>query len=219
MPSTLTGLLIFVALLVPGFVHYTWRRRTVPLRPDSTLVETANLVTVSLLANVLALGLFGIGRAVRPNVFLDPRELIRSPGEFIADNLLAASITGVGLLVTAVGIAWAIAARVRPISKVASWFTPAIVDAPGWFHVFESATPEQYVHVGCTLAEGGYISGIVDWYSTEVEESDHRSLVLAPPFHRVTGEGEVETSAVERIVLSARDIRVMEVTYLTSLEW
>jgi hypothetical protein len=69
------------------------------------------------------------------------------------------------------------------------------------------------------MAEGGYISGIVDWYSTETEESDSRSLVLAPPFHRVTNEGEVDTSRVERMVLSARDIRVMEVTYLTTLEW
>lgn len=219
MPSTLAGLLIFVALLLPGFLHYTWRRREVPLRPESPLAETANLVTVSLVADALAVSLFAVGRIFLPDLLLDPREVLRSPGDFLVENLTTATVTGAALLLVAAVIAWAVAARIWPIDRVASWFSPAIVDAPGWYQVFESALPDQYVHVGCTMAGGGYVSGIVDWYSTETEEADHRSLVLAPPFHRETTIGEVDTSRVGRLIISARDIVVMEVTYLTSLDW
>lgn len=218
MPSSLAGLLIFVMLLVPGFVHHTWRRRTVPLRPDSPLLETANLVTISLVADVTALALFGVARWVRPSAFLDPADFLAAPRQFFIDHLGAASRTAVGLLFLATLIAWLIAARVPPLRWVATRFDPAIVDVPAWYEVFE-ALDDKYVHIGCSMKGGGYISGILAWYSTDTDETDDRSLVLAPPFRRIEADGPVDVSMVGRIVLSARDIEAMEVTYLESLDW
>jgi hypothetical protein len=49
MPTTLSGLLIFVVLIVPGLTHYVQRRARTPQRTLSPLVETAALITVSTL--------------------------------------------------------------------------------------------------------------------------------------------------------------------------
>lgn len=218
MPSSLAGLLIFIALLMPGFVHHTWRRRTVPLRPDSPLLETTNLVTISLVADLAALTLFGVARWIWPSAFLDPAGFLAEPKQFFIENLGAASRTAVGLLFIATLIAWLIAARVPPLRWLATRFDPSIVDVPAWYEVFE-ALDDKYVHVGCSMKGGGYISGILAWYSTDTAETDDRSLVLAPPFRRIEADGSVDVSMVGRIVLSARDIEVMEVTYLESLDW
>lgn len=218
MPSTLVGLLIFIGLLVPGFVHHTWRRRTVPLRPDSPLLETASLVTISLVADLTALALFGIARWVRPSAFLDPADFLAAPRQFFIDNLGAASRTALGLLILATLVALLIAARVPPLRWLSARFDPAIVDVPAWYEVFE-ALDDKYVHVGCSMKGGGYISGVLAWYSTDTDETDNRSLVLAPPFRRLEADGSVDVSRVGRIILAARDIDVMEVTYLESLDW
>ena len=48
MPSTLVGLLVAVYVLIPGYCYHAARRRTVPTRPVSTVIEGANLLVVAL---------------------------------------------------------------------------------------------------------------------------------------------------------------------------
>ena len=59
MPSTLVGLLVAVYLLIPGYCYYATRRRTVPTRPVSTVIEGANLPVVALVTNASMLTLYG----------------------------------------------------------------------------------------------------------------------------------------------------------------
>lgn len=244
MPSTLTGLLIFVALLLPGFVHYSERRRRIPLSQDSALLETTNLVAVSLVADGVAVSLFAIGRWLRPSALLDPREFLSDPGAFVVGHPGLALRTGIGLLAIATATAWLLALQPGPLKRVSQWFAPTIVDSSAWYHVFEQRRDRQdgdvrrisaivpwrrpmrnvnvdpkYVHVGCTLRGGGYVSGIVDWYSTATEESDDRGLVLAPPLSRTSGGNALDVDGVGRIVLAARDIAVMEVTFVDDVSW
>ena len=64
MPSTLVGLLAAVYVLIPGYCYYAVRRRTVPTRPVSTVIEGANLLVVAMVANALMLALYGALQAV-----------------------------------------------------------------------------------------------------------------------------------------------------------
>lgn len=59
MPSTLIGLLIAVYALIPGYCYYAVRRRTVPTRPVSTVIEGANLLVVAIVTNTATLALYG----------------------------------------------------------------------------------------------------------------------------------------------------------------
>ena len=64
MPSTLLGLLIAVYVLIPGYCYHAVRRRTVPTRPVSTVIEGANLLVVAMVANASMLALYGALQAV-----------------------------------------------------------------------------------------------------------------------------------------------------------
>jgi Family of unknown function (DUF6338) len=63
------------------------------------------------------------------------------------------------------------------------------------------------------LTDGGFISGRVVWFSTELEETGDRDLVLGPPLQLRTADGMVALEA-ERIIVAARDIQRIDVTYV-----
>jgi hypothetical protein len=91
--------------------------------------------------------------------------------------------------------------------------TPVITDVSAWYQMFE-AEPDKRVYVGCDLHSGVYVAGALAWYSTDTEETGDRDLVLGPPLTKVT-DGEVHAvDEVQRIVVSAREIAALYVTYL-----
>ena len=53
------------------------------------------------------------------------------------------------------------------------------------------------------------------WASAEIEETGDRDLVLGPPLKLRTEDGKVEHLDAQRIIISARDIRRIDVTYIT----
>lgn len=220
MPGTLTGLLIFVAMLIPGFIHYSWRRRLVPMSSDSPLLETAKLATISLLANIVAVGVFALGRVVWPDALLNPRAFLDDPGAFFANNPGEALLTALAMLVVACGVAWLIAEQPGKLKQIGEWFAPTILVTSAWYEVFEELDDaDKYLHVGCTLRDGGFLSGTLSWYSTDTEEGEARGLALGPPFYRRGPGGEADMTGVSRVVLSARDITAMEVSLIDDLSW
>ena len=196
-----------------------------PLTPDSPLLETVNLVAVSLLADTVALSLFALGRLWRPSAFFDLQRFLMDPSGFLVERPGLTLRTAIGLLLVAIAVAWLLAARPGPLARLVPWFAPTLLDVPAWYHVFEASQEEyldepNYVHIGCTLKSGGYISGILAWYSTDTAETDDRNVVLAPPLLRENAEGKaVDMTGVGRVILSAREIAVMEVTFVASLDW
>lgn len=215
MPSTIGGLLIAAALLLPGFVFHVRRRANTPLPRLSTLVETATFVAVSVVTNTFALGAFGVVRAITPRHTPDAGELIADGGGYVADRpgyvlTWVAAALGLSSLV-----AWAAAEQWGPIGWIAKRVAPVIVDVPAWYHVFEACPPDKHVYVGCDLADGAYIGGFLDWYSTEVEETADRDLVLAEPLtFRPADESEDRVLTFSRLVVSARQISRLYVSFL-----
>jgi hypothetical protein len=101
------------------------------------------------------------------------------------------------------------------VSGLSTRFAPAIVDVSGWYHVFEEGPPNAFVYVGCDLRDGSYVGGTLDWYSTAVEETADRDFVLAGPItFRPPGEPEDPLLGVSRIVISARDVARLYVSYI-----
>lgn len=181
MPTTIGGLLIFGAFLVPGFLYYMQRRSRVPQRSLSPLVETAALTTVSMVTNVVALGLFGITRAVWPNHTPDIRRLFLEGSRYAAPRLGYLLIWGAAILIVSSTFALAFGMRPWPLATLVERFTPVIVDVSAWYHVFDEGPPGAKVYVGCDLRDGSYIGGLLDWYSTEVHETADRDFVIAEP--------------------------------------
>jgi len=219
----LSGLSIAIVLLVPGYVHYATRRKRVPAKTLSRTMEGMSLIVVAAVANTVTL-VFLTGLAQLPPVrghAPDLAHLLRDPrGYVLLDNdrlLYVAGWTAL-FVVLASGISAAFAYRVGPLKYLSRQLAPALGEFTAWYHVFEENVPEDYdrIFLICELTNGGHAAGELAWYSTQPESSPDRDLVLAAPLQvRRPEEAEPEVVHEGRLVLSARDIRYIYVSYIT----
>lgn len=216
MPTTIGGLIIFAVLLVPGFVHYVQRRSRVPQRSLSPLVETATLATISIFTNAVALGIFGLVRTVLPDHTPDVRRLLLEGSKYAAPRLGYLLLWATAAFALSSALAMLLGVRPRFIRTVLERFTPAIVDVSAWYHLFDEGPEGTRVYVGCDLRDGSYVGGLLDWYSTEVDETADRDFVIAEPItYRAPDRTEDLTiEGFSRLVLSAREVTRLYVSYV-----
>jgi hypothetical protein len=213
MPTTFVGLLIFVAFLTPGFIFTAQRRMLVPQGTRSALLEITSVVSISLVTNGLTLAAFGILRAGAPAHTPDVGQILRQDSQYVVENLAyvlvwASAILGGSCFLALVAARWG---RLRSVMN--NLLQPVIVESSAWCETF-AAESGSYVHTGLELSDGGYISGRLVWFSTDLEETGDRDLVLAPPLTIRTADDTVASLAMQRVIVSARDIRRIDVTYI-----
>ncbi len=80
MPTTLSSLLIFVVLLLPGFAYLVGKERHGTERHTSPFRETVAIVAASITSELAVLGLFAAVRTVFPSWTPDVGALIRHGG-------------------------------------------------------------------------------------------------------------------------------------------
>lgn len=214
MPTTLVGLIIFLAFLTPGFLHYIQRRALAPEGPLSPLVETATLTTISLVTNLAALGAFGLIRTFLPDHTPDIGKLLAPNSTYVRDYpayILTWSTAVLGLS----SCLAVVLARYEGVRRaITAQLTPVIFDISSWYYLFEKAPPGHFVYVGCQLRDSSYLGGRVDWYSTETKETGDRELVLAAPLLQQQGERTTELLGVERVIIAAREIVALRVSFV-----
>ncbi len=216
MPATFVQLLLFVIFLVPGFLHYVQRRSRVPQRSLSPLVEAATLGTVSLVTNAITLGVFAVVRLFLGGHSPEPRRVFEEGLGYTGPRLGYSLVWFAGLVAMSCVIAFVLGARPGPVAWLAERFAPAIVDVSAWYHVFDEGPVGKRVYVGCDLEDRSYVGGFLDWYSTDVEETDDRDFVLAEPI-TFRPPDDVEDRTIQefsRLVISARDVRRLYVSYV-----
>lgn len=214
MPTTLVGLIIFLAFLTPGFLHYIQRRALAPEGPLSPLVETATLTTISLVTNLAALGAFGLIRTLLPDHTPDMGKLLAVKSTYFRSYpaYVLSWFTGVLGLSSLLAV---ILARNESVRRaITAQLTPVILDISSWYYLFEKAPPGYFVYVGCQLRDSSYLGGRVDWYSTETKETGDRELVLAPPLLQQQGETTSDLLGVERVIVAAREIVALQVSFV-----
>ncbi len=230
MPTTLVGLLLFIVVLAPGFCFVSAWDTRFPERQRSVFRETITVAFASLTLDVLVLGLFAIVRALWPSSTPDVGELIRqahaylvgasfphggyyrngvlqTQGSFLLpSHYVEVFIWAIALLGVACFGAWT-AGNFLP------WTFPF---ESSWSLAFAGARPENTeVYVGCELNDGGYIAGYLLSFSSEIEETEDRDLTLSGEIkYRPAGALEAEDQKVGSVVVSARDIKFLTVSYI-----
>ena len=213
MPTTFVGLLIFIAFLMPGFLYASQRRALVPQAEQSTLMETTSVVSISLATNAVVLALFGLVRWARPKDTPDVGRLLGTGSEYAIEHLPYVLAWGTGLLLISCVLAVTVARSKRVRRRLAKYLRPVIIETSAWCEVFDP--PEgSYPYAGVELADGTFVSGTVQWFSTHLEESGDRDLALGPPLQFRSAKGRRREPEVQRVVIAARDIRRLDVTYL-----
>lgn len=230
MPSTLSGLALLAALLVPGFVYLERLESRQPAHEYTTLRETGQVLLSSLVSNSIVLILFAVVRAMMPHGTPDVGAWVRGGNVYLRHHyweLFAWGGAGLALssglaALLAVPPAW-FARLVERVVKdpdagirrgVTQRRQPPIVHQSGWATVFH-LDPERVPFVGVTLRDRTYIAGPLLSFSSQIEENGDRSLVLSSPVEiRHPGQEASQPFFGDTVVIGVGEISFMTVSYL-----
>jgi hypothetical protein len=225
-PTTLVGLLLFVALLAPGFCYLLRQERARPARTVSTFRETVTLAAISLGCDATVGAAFGVLRILLPSRTPDIGALIRHPAEYTRVYYASLAWWGLGLLTAAclLGVALArtdIGAKTAEgLGRVPGlrWLTPptnSVTFQSAWWRLFHQHE-DSLVHVGCHLDDGSFVSGWLLSYAADYDETGDRELTLsAPVFFRPAGAADgANLDGVGAVAISARRIIDLLVSYV-----
>lgn len=235
MPSSFTGLVLFLALLTPGFVYTSARERQRPGQEYSTLRETAFVVTVSVISCTTTL--FGYA-GLRTLVNFDSPQLDRlfaDSSSYANDHYAELFFWGTGLLLIATSLAFWVAQPLRPVAmfarsvgaalKLDSWTDwgkkqerQSIEHLSAWY-VALNEFPELRKFVGLRLKDGTYIYGAVGHFNAQIDETEDRAIRLVPPLSiRTPSADELEEWDPHSVIIAAGEIKTMSIYYLDSDE-
>lgn len=231
MPTNLVGLLLFVVLLAPGFLHVLRREAEHPQRPISAFRETVAVALVSVVCDLAALGLMIPLRALAPDRTPDVGALIRDPDNYGRGHYALLMGWGLSLLAAACLLAIALANReftnraghgIRRIPGL-RWLAPQparrVHPKSAWRRLFEDHNHlGSRIHLGCELDDGSHLAGWLYSYNPDEPETGDRDLVLTPPLTMVA-VGATEAQPLEgvgAVIVSARRIVSLHVAYVDS---
>jgi Family of unknown function (DUF6338) len=238
MPTTLSGLFLFVVLLLPGFAFFVGRERHTSGQQFSAFRETAIVVAASLSSELIVLVIFTVLRVLLPGLTPDVGALVRDSGGYLRGggrqpgHYGQVAIWAVAMLAAAVALAYSwsvpeIRARVRELATNGKRFPktrnligdalgeyPHESNASAWWVLFDSWAEGNQVGVRCILDDGSYVEGGISAFSREADDKPERDLILVEPISfRPAGSGEVEQSEASAVCVSASRIVTMFVTY------
>lgn len=222
-PSDLMGVLLFVVLLWPGFVYSAARERWLPERQLTPLREVVSIVAASL-SSVVMVGVLAAGFwALWPSAGPDVRRLLFDRQAYLTAHYVSVFCWALGLLAMAIALA-ALAPVIRSSERVRGtrWLRrlseppdPSTMSA--WWIAFSEYDPaEVEMHLGCSLDDGSYVSGVLHSFSRLASDVADRDVLLGPPLAlRPAGAMEMHPlHRAGRMVVSARHIVTMTVSYV-----
>lgn len=236
MPTTLTGLLLFVVLLLPGFAYHVGKERHGGSRQLSAFRETVSIVSASVTSELVILI---VTSPIWANV-LDVQTVLE-------EEPVTLTLWGTGLLLLSTLVAYVATwprTRLGPtawplIGKPAKWTAshapvkwlpdgpirpyPHPTEQSHWWRLFWDRPSEiaqahklktkPLVRAGCILADGSMVEGTVADFNRAVEDNPDRDLILVAPIRYVPPNGREQTLPSHAACLAARDIKTLLVHY------
>lgn len=208
MPSTLSGLVLFVVLLLPGIAYVAVRERHLPDKRESVFRETATVAAVSFAADLLAV-LIAVGVSTwHPTAAPDVgRLIVDGPAYFKGhSNLVLWWALGGLAFSTAVAasVGRIIGSRVPHPSGMSSW----------WF-MWDERMAMSEIHLNCILDDGSKIDGYLKSFSTVADDIQDRDLVLMEPIrYAYEKEQDMLPYHADEACVSASRIVTIVATYL-----
>ena len=117
MPTTLSSLVIFVVLLLPGFAYLVGKERHGTERHASPFRETVAIVAASVASETAVLAIFVVLRWLRPSWTPDGGALIHNGRAYAASHYHSLAAWGFGMLAVATALAY-----LATVPLVRNWF-------------------------------------------------------------------------------------------------
>lgn len=242
MPTTLTGLLLFVVMLLPGFAYLVGKERHGTERRLSPFRETVAIVAASVTSELVVLVVFAGIRVLRPSLTPDVGALIRNGRDYLLGSdghpaqYAIVALWGTGLLAVAtLGAYFSTKPKVRRpleskpirrwvekrpelkgiVEKLTRQPYPHDSTVSAWWILFERWPYGRDIQVACTLDDGSAVRGQFGSFNISAEDSPDRDLILKEPiFYRPPGESAQEVLwDMSAVSCSARRIVALFVIY------
>jgi hypothetical protein len=214
-PTSLTGLFLFLVALLPGFIFLVLREQHRPSRKLSPLRETATVLLVSILSYVPVLVAMvilaflwpsfnaGLGAAFSDLEQYQALHAYRLAGSVAASVVLASGIAAL--------CGWKLVSNKKVDPGASAWWQ--ILSADG------NNAPTATRRVTVFLKDGGLLVGNLKSFSRDAEEHADRDLVLQGP---LLYQGPLSTKLSEldgaAVVVSAREVQFLEVLLIEPAE-
>lgn len=210
LPSTATGILLFLFIAAPGILFDLLRKRRRPGWPESALQETGRIILASVVFTALSLLLLAGIRIAWPSAMPDVGAWLRDESKYVADNYRLIARTTIVVLFVSLGLAWAAdwLLRRRPsgdLRRISAWFALFRAGAP------QGALPYARVR----LKSGDVYAGYIVYYGEDLPLTD-RELVLGAPLVYRPAESNLRELDYrwQRIVVSGSDVEALWVSYI-----
>ncbi|MGY6656463.1 DUF6338 family protein [Amycolatopsis sp. TRM77291] len=210
MPTTLTGVVLFVVLLLPGVAYVAIRERNFPDQKKSPFRESATVATVSVAANVFTILVVTVLAACFPGKVPDVGRLILDGSVYFRANLPMVLWWSLGAMMFAIvsssTVAFIVAHRSPHPSAMSSW----------WILFDELKGENDDILVNCILDDGSRVEGSVLSFSTAADETQDRDLVLTSPIsyaYEKEQESQIYDGA-DAVCIPASRIVAMYVAYV-----
>lgn len=200
MAASVLAVALLGLIASPGLVYRGARQRRYPSSERRGGVENSLTLLAGATATFVSLWLFASVRGLAPDHTPDLGMLLREPADYIRSQLPYLAVWAAGIYVVALALAL-FAGIVMPHRR------SGIRDVSSWWLIFgdnDRSTPRRWPsrrrsdgtdaratvqqYVGCDLIDGSYLGGYIYAYSTEVEETLDRDVVLVAPISYVPAE-------------------------------
>lgn len=206
MPTTITGLVLLVVLLLPGLTFVIVRERKGSERRPTPFRETGTVVFCSVLTELAVLLVFAIARGVMPHLTPDVGRLVREGAPYAQVHYAELVWWAGGLLSAACALAAVVAASTAGV--------PHSSAMSAWWVMFEKWYPGESPLVGCVLEDGSYVEGRLASFNVSSDDLPDRDLVLVEPLkYRAPGALDTQDFPWGSVCVSARRIVSMFVSY------
>ncbi len=221
MPTTLTGLLLFVVMLLPGFAYLVGKERHGTERRLSPFRETVAIVAASITSELVVLVIFAIMRILWPSITPNVGALLREGRVYLTGSTGHRghygqfAIWGLGLLVAAVLLAYF--ATKPSIRRRLEWLTgpyPHESTVSAWWILFERWARNRNIELACMLDDGSAVRGQFGSFNISADDSPDRDLILQKPlYYRPAGATQETLYDVAAVCCPARRIVALFVQY------
>lgn len=216
-PTTLTGILLLLVLLLPGFVFVTLRERHQPARRLSVFRETSVVLAATTASYAIPAVVAGILVGCWPEFRSQVATGLSDPGMYASHH--AFRVTGVTLIWVVVGTGIGAALGTRR-------FAPLLTGTSGgsaWWELFEPnprlVTGDFSTEVTATLDDGAVITGRLYSWNRDADDGPDREFTLQPPLWlQAKEEPEPAELDAAAMTISARVVRHLSVRYIVDDE-
>jgi len=231
MPSNLTGLLIFVAFFVPGFIYLARSEKFLAARQYSTLREAGVVVSASVAAIGTILAALLLVEAVCPCLAPDFDSLVNDGSAHAKEHYASLALWTIGILAAASLLCFIAASPPSIVSSVAAkagltgleeYVTDRNVrpirTISGWDNLFQLHNREGRVLVDIRLINDWVYRGTLLTYSTQIVENSDRSITIIEARELLPGAEDFVDIDGGAMIVAASQVRTINAFFYPKVD-